>query len=145
MDRLILVLLFMSAPLLARSAGIPKSVFIHAECDGTISSAVLSSLREGIRTSPKYQLVRTLEDDRHMGIVLSIYMNCAERNDVSAVAIAYGAAQCYSEKNCHLSIDGHSIRSTLCDHSAAAECGRELFKAFDDYVNGPNKALLKLN
>jgi hypothetical protein len=145
MERLILVLLFTLVPLAASAAESPRSVFIHAACDGKISSAVLSSLREGIRTSQKYQLVRTLDDEGRMDIVLTIYMNCAERSDVAAVAIGNGLAKCFGTTNCHLSVDGSSIRSALCDASAAVECGRALFKAFDEFMKRPNPAQLKLN
>lgn len=123
----------------------PKSVFVHAACDGKVSSNVVSSLKEGIRSSQKYQPVRTLEDGGPMGIVLTIYIDCAELNDVVAIATSYGLAKCYGEKNCHLSVDGHSIKSTLCASSAASECGRTLFKAFDEYMNRPNPSTFKLN
>ncbi len=137
--------LFMLVSLPANAADAPTSVFVHAACDGKISDEVLSSLREGIRTSRKYQLASKLDDGGHMGIVLTIYMSCTERNDVAAVATSYGFAKCYGEKNCHLSIDGRSIKSTLCDAKTATECGRGLFKAFDDYLNSPNGATFKLN
>jgi hypothetical protein len=142
---LVLILLFSLAPFAAGAADSPKSVFIHTACDGKISSEVLSSLREGIRNSQKYQLVRTLDDEGRMGIVLTIYMNCAERNDVIAVATGYGLAKCYSGTKCHLSVDGSSIRSVFCDASVAVECGRTLFKAFDDYMKNPTPSVFKLN
>jgi hypothetical protein len=145
MDRLILILLFSLTSLVAGASESPKSVFVHASCEGKISGEVLSSLREGIRTSQKYQLARKLDNGGRMDIVLTIYMSCTERNDVAAVATSYGFAKCYGEKNCHLSVDGHSIKSTLCDAKAATECGRGLFKAFDDYMNSPNGATFKLN
>jgi hypothetical protein len=145
MDRIIPILLFMLASLGANATENPKFVFIHAACDGKSSSAALSSLREVIRTSQKYQLVHTLDDDGRMGIVLTIYINCAEHNNVIGVATSYGLAKCYSEKNCHLSVDGHSIKSTLCDASAPVECGREVFKAFDDYMKNPLPSVFKLN
>jgi hypothetical protein len=144
MDKVILTLLFTLAPLTAVAEN-QKSVFIHAACDGKSSSAALASLRQVIRTSQKYQLVHTLDDDGRMGIVLSIYMSCAERNDVIAVATSYGLAKCYGEKNCHLSVDGHSIKSTLCDARSAAECGQMLFQSFDDYMKSPNSSTFKLN
>ena len=146
MNRLVLICLFMLAPLAANPAEKPKSVFIHATCDGSkVFSDTLSSLREGIHTSQKYQLVRTLNDEGRMAVVLTIYIDCAERNGIVAVATSYGLAKCYSDKNCHLSVDGNSIKSTLCDASNAAECGRTIFKAFDDYLNHPNPSTFKLN
>ena len=32
---------------------------------------------------------------------MTIYMACAEHNDVIGVASSYGWAKCYSEKECH--------------------------------------------
>lgn len=104
MGRIILALLFTLVPLTASAAESPKSVFIHAACDDKISSAVDFSLRGEIRGSQKYRLIRTLDDEGHMGIVLTIYMDCAERNGVIAIATSYGLAKCYGEKNCHLSV-----------------------------------------
>lgn len=76
--------------------------------------------------------------------VLTADMKCTERDDVAAVATAYGEAKCFSSKNCHLAVDGTSLRPDLCDSKAAAECGRALFKAFDDYVSNPLGPPLKL-
>jgi hypothetical protein len=72
-------------------------------------------------------------------------MKCTERTNIAAVATVFGAAKCFSVKNCHLTIDGSSLRSDLCDSSASAECGRVLFKAFDDYTSNPVSPPLKLN
>jgi hypothetical protein len=72
-------------------------------------------------------------------------MNCVSRNDVIAVATSFGIAKCYGEKNCHLSVDGHSIKSTLCDARATLECGRTLLKAFDDYMKNPSPSVFRLN
>lgn len=132
---LVLILLFTLASLPASAAENLRSLFIHAACDGKISSAVLSSLKEEIRTSTKYQLVPGLDDNGRMDTVLTIYMNCAERSDVAAVATSHGWAHCDSVTDCRGTVDGSSIRSTLCDAIAAAECGRTLFKAFDAYVS----------
>jgi hypothetical protein len=79
-----------------------------------------------------------------MDVVLTIDVKCAEREDVAAVATVYGKAKCFSPTNCHLAIDGSSMRSDLCDSKAAAECGRTLFRAFDDYVTNPLGPPLKL-
>jgi len=142
---LTVLLMFMLVSLSANAADGAAPVFVHATCGGKISDEVLSSLREAIRTSEKYQLASKLDNGGRMDIVLTVYMSCTERDDVAAIATSYGFAKCYGEKNCHLSVDGHSIKSTLCDAKAATECGRGLFKAFDDYMNGPNGATFKLN
>ena len=140
----ILILLFPLTSFAASAAAEPRPVYIKADCDEKISSAVLSFFSEGIRNSQKYRLAPTLTDDGRMDVVATINMSCTERNYIASVAIAYGRAKCFSATNCHLSIDGSSIRSTLCDSNAAAECGRELFKAFDDYISRPNPAPQKL-
>jgi hypothetical protein len=139
---LLLISLVLVVP--ANSEGTPKSVFIHAACNGRMSAAVLSSLRDRISGTKEYLLVRTLNDEGRMGIVLTIYMSCAEHNDVVGIATSYGVAKCYGEKNCHLSVDGLSIKSTLCDLDAG-ECGRMLFGAFDEYLKHTPPVALKLN
>ena len=140
-----LVLILLSIPSLAVSAAeSPRPVFIRAACDGKVSSIVLSSLREEIRTSREYELASTLDDNGRMDEVHTIYMSCTERKAVAAVATNYGLARCLSGTNCHSIVDGSSIRSDLCDASAAEECGRALFKAFDDYISNPNAPRLKL-
>jgi hypothetical protein len=140
----IAVLLFMLGSLIAKSNDSPKPVFVKATCQGKISSAVLVYFREGIRASQRYQLVPSLSDNGKMDVVLTVDISCTERSDMAAVALVYGKARCLSVKNCHLSIDGSSIRSYLCDSNAATECGSALFKAFDDYMSNPLSPYLKL-
>jgi hypothetical protein len=112
----------------------PISVFIRAQCDGKISSAVLSSVKEAFRTSQKYRLVPTMEDEGRRGRVFAIYMVCAERTNLAAIATTYGQGICRTSTNCGLVIDGSSLKSALCDSYAAEDCGRTLFKTFDDYM-----------
>jgi hypothetical protein len=142
-DLLVLTLLFILASLTANAADTPKSVFVKANCLGNISSTVLASLKEEIGNSQKYRLSRTLADEGGTDVVLTINMHCVERNGVVAVAIAFGRAKCFSATNCHLAVDGSSIRSELCDANAA-ECGRTLFKAFNLYMSNPLAPPLKL-
>ncbi len=143
-ESLALILLFTLAPLAANAAESPIPLFIRAACDGKLSSVVLFSLKEEIRTSTKYQLTPGLDDNGRMDKVLTIYMSCAERSDVVAVATNYGMAHCFSGTDCRGAVDAISIKSALCAADAAAECGRALFKAFDDYVRTPRPPL-KLN
>lgn len=141
----ILISLFTLVSSVANAADSTRSVFIHAACDGKISSATLSSLIETIRTSQKYQLVRSLDEKApSANVVLTLYMNCTERFDVAAIAFAFGQAKCFGSKNCHVAVDGSSIRSALCDFKVAPECGRALFMAFDDYMSNPPASPLKL-
>lgn len=140
-ERSVLILLFTLTPLAAKAVEGPRPVFIRASCDGKIASVVLSALKDEIRTSVKYRLVRGLDDDGRMDSVLTIYMNCTERSEVTAVATNYGSAHCYSSTDCRGVVDGSSIRSALCDSGTAAECGRSLFKAFDDYTSAAKPPL----
>jgi len=135
----------LTSPSVSAAEGDLRPVFIRATtCDGKISSAVLSGLREDIGRSQKYRLTRGLSDEGKMDVVLTINIDCAERDNIAAVATVYGQAKCFGAKNCHHTVDGSSIRSGLCDSNAAAECGRALFKAFDLYMTNPFGPPLKL-
>jgi hypothetical protein len=144
MKRLVTVLLLTFASLTGNAAEGPRPVFIRAACDGKISSAILYSLKQELRSSQKYQLIPTLDDSGRMDIVLTIEMSCTERSDVAAVATAYGEAKCFALNNCHATFDALSLKSVLCDSNATAECGRARFKAFDDYMSNPLRPPLKL-
>jgi hypothetical protein len=104
-----------------------------------------SSFIAQINASPKYQSIPNLGDNGRMDVVLHVQMSCAERDNVTAVATVYGEAKCFGPRNCHASMDGTSLRVALCDPSAAADCGRMLFKAFDDYVSNSPSPVLRLN
>ncbi len=129
------ILLVIIASVAANAKDNPKPVFLRAECEGKVSTALLASLKEEIDISQKYQLVAHLDDNGRLDVVLAIYMNCVEHNDIAAIATAYGQAKCLSTTNCHQLVDGSSVRSALCDVNATAECGRALFKAFDEYMS----------
>jgi len=86
----------------------------------------------------------SLDDNGRMDEVLTIYVNCAERNGVAAFAVVYRRAKCFGPNKCHGVVDGASLRSPLCDN-AAAECGQTLFKEFDTYVIRSNPTELKLD
>lgn len=142
---LILILLFILVSLAANATESPRPVSVKAACLGKISSAILSSFREEIRTSQKYRLVPNLSDNGAFDIVLTVNVDCTEGNNSVAVATVFGAAKCFSVKNCHLSVDGSSLKSDLCDSNGATECGRTLFKAFDTYMSSPLGPPLRLN
>jgi hypothetical protein len=134
---LLILMLFTLVSLAANGAKSPSPVFVKAACDGKISSAVISTLREEIGNSQKYRLVRTVADNGQMDVVLTIEVNCTERNKLAAIATIFGRAKCFGVKNCHLAIDGSSLRSDLCDSDGVTECVRTLFRAFDDNVSNP--------
>jgi hypothetical protein len=125
---------------LANSADVSKSsIFIKAAaCDGKLSSAVIASLKEEIGNSQKYHLVPNLSDEGRMGEVITIGMACSERTEVAAVATTYGKGKCFPGAYCHQAVDGSSLKVALCDSNAIAECGRVLFKTFDDYASHMN-------
>jgi hypothetical protein len=137
----ILIFLILSVPSGSR-AETGEPVFIKASCQGMISSAALSELHTQISGSHKYRVAERVEDEGRMDVVQVIYMDCTEHNDIVAIATVYGKAKCLGVNNCHLSLDGASIRSDVCDSKATAECGRTLFKAFADYVKKPIKPQL---
>jgi hypothetical protein len=124
----------------AQTSGGPKPVFIHANCDGK-TAAVVGSLKDQIVASRKYVMTPTLDDNGKMDEVFEVYMRCAQRDDIVAVATSYGKGRCLSTNKCGSVVDGSSIRSALCDASAAADCGRTLFEAFDGYMSSPRLPL----
>jgi hypothetical protein len=138
------LLLALMPPVASAADGV-QAVFVKTTCAGKISSAVLSSLRREISASPKYRLALTLDDDGQMDIVFVIQMKCSERESVAGIASVFGQAKCVGVKTCHLVVDGLSLRSDLCDSNAAAECGRALFKALEDYRSNPLSPRLKLH
>jgi hypothetical protein len=141
----LVILLATLMPPVAYAADGAKAVFIKTNCAGKISSVLLSSVRNEIGASIKYRLTDTLDDDGQMDTVFTIYMMCSERESVTGIASVLGQAKCFSKTDCRLVADGSSLRSDLCDSKAAAECGRSLFKAFEDYTNNPRAPKLKVN
>lgn len=82
-------------------------------------------------TSQWYELVSNLSDDGKMDAVFIIEMACGEsHNDVSVGSI-YGMAKCFGLKNCHVSLDGHTLNVLMCDPNGETICGKELFKEFE--------------
>jgi hypothetical protein len=133
---LVLILFFALASLTANAADKPSSVFIKAMCDGKLSSAALSAFQEEIRSSQKYQLIPTLDDNGKMDVVAHVEMSCVEHhNSVVAVATVYGMAKCFGPNNCHSSLAGSTLSVALCDPNSVALCARAFFKDFDRYIN----------
>jgi hypothetical protein len=136
MKRLTIALLFTLASLSASAADTTKSsVFIKSACDGKISAALVTSLKAEVDTSQKYHVVPNLTDEGRMDWVLTITVACSERTDIVAIATAFGKGKCFPGAYCQGGIDASSLKSTLCDSSTAVECGKTLFKTFDDYVS----------
>jgi hypothetical protein len=140
MNRVILVLFLTTVSLSAHAADTTQPVFLRARCDKKLSSIVISTLKDAITASGKYRLVSGLDDEGKLDLVHSIYMTCAENNDVSSVATQYGIAKCRSSKECSSVIDGESLNVSLCNANQSADCGRALFKMFDYYI-GLNRPL----
>jgi hypothetical protein len=116
-----------------------RSVFVRVQCDGKLASKVHSSFVEAMQTSQKYHLVQSLENEGRLGSVFAIYMVCTERSEFAAVATTYGLGECAPNGKCAVKIDGSSLKLALCDSYAAADCGRALFKRFDEYISNTNR------
>ena len=114
-----------------------KPVFIHASCEGKISSVALVAFENELLASEKYRMTPTLDDFGHMDEVQILYMNCTEVVDAAAIATNYGKARCMAINRCGSMIDGSSITATLCK-STPAECGHMLFTTFDNYASRTN-------
>lgn len=145
MRHLIFIFSLTVAAVAASGADGAKPVFVKAKCVDKVSSSALSSFREALGASERYRLVSSLDDAGRMDVVLSVQMSCTQRDNVVAVASVYGIAKCFGPRNCHVAFDVTSLRADFCDSSAAPECGRALFKAFDDYMNNPNRPPLQLD
>jgi hypothetical protein len=143
-SRFLFSIFLIASTLPASALDRPKNVFIVASCDGTIGSTVLTSLREEIRRSQGYQLATRLDDDGGRGVVLTIYMSCTESRvaGMAAVAKIYGQGRCVF--GCHVNSDEGTLGSLLCSSNVAVECGRRIFRDFDDYWSGPNSLPLEL-
>jgi hypothetical protein len=140
--RAILLLTVLSVA--ANAANAPKPVFVHAQC-GEQPASALSSLKDELRKSQKYQLIPTLDDYGRMDVVLTIEMTCKGRSDVTAIATAYGKGKCFSSSKCHGAFDSSSLRVDFCDlKDDPTACGRALYEAFDEYVSRPNSVQLNI-
>ena len=72
------------------------------------------------------------------GVVLTIYVNCTQqgegRTGVAAIAAIYGQAEnCRLLGSCHVASNEFTLRSMVCGGNVAPECGRTLFRDFDNY------------
>jgi hypothetical protein len=146
--KVFIISLFLIASATCHAVETPKHVFVKASCTGKVSSAVIASLREEIRASHGYQLTNSLADDGGIGAVLTVYMTCTDisddqTSDIAAVAAIYGQGRCVLGA-CHINSYESTLKSLLCGSNTAAECGRVLFRNFDDYWSGPNSPPLKL-
>ncbi|GEM_PF-2231086 len=140
MKRLIVCLVFILATTAANAADTPKaSVFVKSRCDGKISTQLVTTLKAELEASPKYHSVPNLTDEGRMGEVLTIEVVCAERADVAAVATIFGKGKCFPGAYCHGVDDGSSLQASFCDSNQSVECGRALFKTFDDYAGRMNR------
>lgn len=108
-----------------------KPIFLQPTCDGKLASVLLSSFKDAILTSQRYELVSNLSDNGKMDTVFIIQMACGEHDNFVSVGSIYGMAKCFGTKNCHLSLDGHTLNVLMCDPNGEATCGKELFKEFE--------------
>jgi hypothetical protein len=94
------------------------------------SSGAGPVLRVGVRL-PANELVPDLSDNGKMDAVLIIQMTCGESHNAVSVGSIFGMAKCLAVKNCHVSLDGHTLNVLMCDPNGEALCGKELFKEFE--------------
>lgn len=104
---------------------------LGSSCEGKLASVLFSSFKEAISTSQRYEVVADLSDSGKMDAVLIIQMACGEHNNFVSVGSVYGMAKCFGPKNCHVSLDGHTLNVLMCDPNGEAICGKELFKEFE--------------
>jgi hypothetical protein len=108
-----------------------KPVFLQAACDGKLSSVLLSSFKDAISSSQRYELVANLSDNGKMDAVLIIQTSCGESHNAVSVGSIYGMGKCFGPKNCHVSLAGQTLNVLMCDPNSEAICGREPFKEFE--------------
>ena len=144
MHKLILAVFLATSSLASHANDAAQGLFLKTSCEGKLSSVVVSSLKDAISASQKFRLVSSLDDDGRFDTVQTIYMVCRENNDVTAVATSYGIAKCRNKNQCASVQDGVSLNVALCNANLSADCGRALFKAFEFYINIPNRPPLVL-
>jgi len=143
MEKLILAL-FIATAVASQASDAAQGLFLKSRCEGKLSSLVLSSLKDAVTASQKFRLLSRLDDDGRFDTVQTIYMMCTENNDVTAVATSYGIAKCRTKTQCASVQDGASLNVALCNADRSADCGRALWKAFEFYLNIPNRPPLML-
>lgn len=121
-----------------------KPVFLQPTCDGKLASVLLSSFKDAISTSQRYELVLNLSDNGKMDAVIIIQMACGENHNAVSVGSIYGMAKCFGFQNCHVSLDGHTLNVLMCDPNGEAICGKELFKEFEYVLATTSPAGVKL-
>ena len=140
MKRLFFVLLAMLAPVIVRAQDHaqdqpqgkrPKPIFLQPTCDGKLASVLLSSFKDATSTSQRFEFVPNLSDNGKMDAVIIVQMACGESHNAVSVGSIYGMAKCFGLKNCHVSLDGHTLNVLMCDPNGEAVCGKELFKEFE--------------
>jgi hypothetical protein len=108
-----------------------RPIFLQPSCDGKLASVLLTSFKDAISTSQRYELVPNLSDNGRMNAVVIVQMTCGEHNNTVSVGSIYGMAKCFATNNCHVSLDGHTLNVLMCDSNGEAVCGKELFKEFE--------------
>ena len=109
----------------------PRPVVLQAGCDGKLASVLLSSFKDAISTSQRFEVVPNLSDNGKMDSVIIIQMACGESHNTVSVGSVYGMARCFGPTNCHVSFDGHTLNVLMCDPNGEAICGKELFKQLE--------------
>jgi hypothetical protein len=117
----------------------PKHVFIRSDCDGTLGSEIVTSLRDAIRASPGYQLASSLTDDGGYDVVLTIYVECSESalptgERIASVASIFGTATC-TLGSCTVASNESTLEASLCSGTSGTRCGKDLYTTLDGYMS----------
>jgi len=67
-----------------------------------------------------------------MDVVITVKMICVEDKGNVAVASIYGFAKCFGPKNCHLSVNDHTLSALLSEPGMETQSGTNLFRGFDE-------------
>jgi hypothetical protein len=117
-----------------------KHVFIKdTDCDGPLSSIVLTSLKQQIKASTKYQLADSLEDTGGLGVVIAVYVTCTDavlRNSeqIASLATIFGFATCNAGR-CHVATDEGSLGVFLCSGKSGVGSGSDIYGALSEYMS----------
>jgi hypothetical protein len=114
-----------------------KPLFVKAQCDGQLSSGVLTSFKQAILDSKQFVIASRLDEfglNRASGY---ISMVCTERSDTVAVASVYGTSSCLGPNDCRAGIDGRSLSVALCDGKSSVDCGKQLYQHLVDWLHSP--------
>ena len=145
-SRCILIATALFASMFCQAQSSQKHLFVVAKCDGTLSSIIVSALKDAATASQKYHVISTLMSTvGHRDVVQTITLMCGESKDVTAIAMLFGIVKCKSTKLCLSTDDSFTLNVALCNANLSVDCGRTIFEGFDKYINRPDRTPLKVD